>query len=138
MHRTIRLPSILVFLLTLVAGVIASACEKDDEQDDKQDDARYDSCANTIAKSDICSGLAWEGCGDCITECADRGAGVAAKDALCGELWLNAYACIAALSCDEYNLWRVGVPETAPYPCDDEESAFREECPGLPLHRDET
>lgn len=123
-----RLVAILAFMT--VSSVGAGACE------DKQDDTLYQDCLTKIAKTDTCMNLVFEGCDGCAASCADRGHDVAKQDEHCGKLFAETYACLAALSCEDFLKWYSHPDPNIPFPCQTEETAFRTDCPDFHLYND--
>ena len=131
MPTTQQLTRILASLAFVAAfSVGAGACE------DKKDDPLYQDCLEKIAKTDNCMNLVYEGCDGCASSCADRGHDIANKDEHCGKLFAETYACIAALSCDDFLKWYSHPDPKKPFPCQTEETAFRTDCPDFHLYND--
>jgi hypothetical protein len=127
-HHPVPLKSSL--LLALVAGLIAGACEK---RDGDGDDYTKD-CKSVGWKIFSCHNLATPEGSEYTLDCVARGKKVAKADETCGDLWVEAYSCVAALPCEEFNEWRDNHHSLKnDFPCKDEESAFDTECGDLPL-----
>lgn len=118
----------LTFIVATLIG--AGACE------DEKDDPLYQSCDIVVAELDTCMNQTYEGCEDCTTKCADRGHDIARQDEHCGELYAATYACIAALSCEDFLKWYSHPDPKLPFPCQAEETAFRTDCPDFDLYNE--
>ncbi len=132
--RTKRGQQLTKFLASLalvaVFSIGAGACE------DEKDDPLYQDCLSKISMEDSCLNQVFEGCEGCAANCADRGHDVAAQDKHCGKLYAETFACIAALSCDDFLKWYDNNDPKKPFPCQTEETAFRTDCPDFHLYND--
>ncbi len=132
--RTKRGQQLTKFLASLAFvaffSVGAGACE------DEKDDPLYQDCLSKISMEDSCLNQVFEGCEGCAANCADRGHDVAAQDKHCGKLYAETFACIAALSCDDFLKWYDNNDPKKPFPCQTEETAFRTDCPDFHLYND--
>ena len=61
---------------------------------------------------------------------------IAKQDEHCGELYAATYACIAALSCEDFLKWYSHPDPKLPFPCQTEETAFRTDCPDFDLYNE--
>lgn len=72
-----------------------------------------------------------------FADCVARGKKVHSARRVCGQLWTEAYACVAALDCEDFELWRTMRSDpTLDFPCAAEGLAFLTQCPNLPLYSD--
>ena len=115
--------------LTTGLSVGTGACEGEGEVEGEKDDFLYQDCLTVIAKNDTCMNQVFEGCDGCAATCADRGQDVANDDEHCGKLYTETYACLAALSCENFLKWTSHPDPAQPYPCQAEETSFRTDCP---------
>ena len=116
------------FSLALMVGFAAGACDPEEEE------AFADDCRAVGDAFSFCRNFARDEGDTYFEDCIDRGKKVRKENELCGKLWVNTYDCVAALPCEDFEVWRTTVhDDTTNYPCHAEEQDFLAECPDLPL-----
>lgn len=118
------------FSLAFIIGLASGACDPEKEP-------FADECHKVGDQLAVCRDLPRDEGETYPQDCIARGKKVRAEDETCGDLWVDAYECVAALACEDFEVWRTSVhSDTVDFPCKDEEQAFLAACPGLPLWSD--
>ena len=118
------------FSLAFMVGLASGACDPDPEP-------FADECRTVGGQLAVCRNRSQDEGSTYLQDCIARGKLVRDGDENCGTLWSDAYACVAALSCEGFEDWRTSAHDIyVDFPCKDEEMAFLAECPDLPLWSD--
>ena len=119
-----------LFSFAFMVGLASGAC-------DPVQEPFADDCRKVGDKFSVCRNRSDDEADTYPQDCVARGKLVRDEDESCGALWSDAYACVAALPCEDFEVWRTSVHALdVDFPCNDEEYAFFAECPDLPLWSD--
>jgi hypothetical protein len=116
----------------LILAFASGACET------QADEPFANFCKEVSTDFYFCRNLPQDEGNNYVEQCVARGKKVREADEMCGQLWTDAYSCVAALSCEDFELWRTA-PHDDPmidFPCADEGQAFLAQCPDLALWSD--
>ena len=118
-------------LLVFTLGLTLGACET-------QEDAPFaESCDEVGTYFHFCRNLSKDENDNYSQRGVARGKKVHKADDDCGQLWTEAYACVANLACEDFERWRtMNFDPMLDFPCAEEGLAFLTQCPELPLYSD--
>jgi len=118
-------------LLVFILGLTAGAC------DIQKDEPFAEDCEEVEHDFYSCQNLSQDEGDTYFADCVARGKKVHKADDDCGQLWTEAYACVAGLDCDDFEIWRTMRSDPMlDFPCAEEGLAFLTQCPELPLYSD--